>query len=106
LLTSATVPSVDELQPSTSRSAHQAALSSELRSVLLRHLVGVEPRRPPSPRRPPRPARRGGSSSSRTTRSTSWSPVGLLESLGYDATTADDGQYALEILAHETFDAC
>ncbi len=106
MLTSATTPSTQELRDvGIAECLTKPTLSVDLRRALLRHLAGVEPR--PATEAPPVPE----IGSARRILVVEDNPVnqlvavGLLEALGYVATTADDGQVALEMLATEEFDA-
>ena len=106
MLTSATVPNAEELEAvGIAECLTKPALSAELRGALLRHLAGVEP--PPVPE-PAAPTEAG---SARRILVVEDNPVnqlvavGLLEALGYVATTAGDGVDALAILRTEEFDA-
>ena len=80
-------------------------LAKALRARLLRHLAGVEPRvtDAEAPRR-----RRGGAARILVVEDNPVNQmvaVGLLDALGYDAETADDGQDAVEVFDPERFDA-
>lgn len=106
MLTSATVPDTGTLAGAgIAECATKPVLSGDLRRMLLRHLAGVEPRADVEAT----PEAEAGSA--RRILVVEDNPVnqlvalGLLEALGYVATTADDGQCALEILETETFDA-
>jgi CheY-like chemotaxis protein/HPt (histidine-containing phosphotransfer) domain-containing protein len=80
-------------------------LSSALRTVLLRHLAGVDPR--PSVEQPARehPTDRHRVLVVEDNPVNQMVAVGLLEALGYAAVAADDGVVAVQSLARERYDA-
>jgi CheY-like chemotaxis protein len=100
------VPSAEELRDvGIAECLTKPALAADLRSMLLRHLAGVEPR--PAVQAPAI----NEVGSARRILVVEDNPVnqlvavGLLEALGYTVTTAEDGQVALDILATDEFDA-
>ncbi|WP_243061022.1 response regulator [Nocardioides sp. SR21] len=104
MLTSATVPEAEVLHDAgIAECLTKPVLSGDLRSVLLRHVAGVEPRAAEQPAAA-ETAAAGRVLVVEDNPVNQLVAVGLLEALGYDATTADDGEDALVLLETETFD--
>ena len=68
-----------------------------LRTTLLRHLAGIEPPAAPQPAASPPPGARTRVLVVEDNAVNQMVAVGLLDALGYDADTADDGYAALEV---------
>ncbi|GAA4369625.1 response regulator [Nocardioides caricicola] len=104
MLTSATVPDAETLRAAgVAACVTKPVLSGDLRGVLLRHVAGVEPRAAVRPAAA-EPDVAGRVLVVEDNPVNQLVAVGLLEAMGYDATTADDGVEALEILEEESFD--